>query len=376
MKIVADNRIPYLKGVLEPYAQVICLPGEEIGSVDVRDADALIIRTRTRCNAELLEGSRVRFIASATIGFDHIDAQYCEKRQIAWTNAAGCNAASVTQWVASALVTLAQRFGFRLEGKTLGIVGVGQVGSRVDRLAQCLGMRVLRNDPPRMRAEGSAAFVSFKHVLREADFLSLHVPLTLDGPDRTFHLADLPVLSELKSGAFLLNSSRGEVVDSDALKQALGSGRLGGTVLDVWENEPEIDVALLDLVVLGTPHIAGYSLDGKAGGTAMSVQAVSRFFGFGLDDWYPRSLPSPNPSVLKIDCQSKTREEVLIEAIRAAYDIERDDQKLRTSVDSFEEQRGNYPMRREVLAYQVRTTHASEAVKNSLKDLGFQVFSD
>jgi erythronate-4-phosphate dehydrogenase len=199
----------------------------------------------------------------------------------------------------------------------------------------------------------------------------LHVPLILDGPDRTFHLADQSVLASLRSGAFVLNSSRGEVVDSNALKQALCSGKLRGAVLDVWENEPEIDVALLDLATLGTPHIAGYSADGKAGGTAMSVQALSRYFGLGLDQWYPLGLPLPSPSVLKVDCRDKTREEVLMEAIRATYEIEKDDQKLRASVNSFEEQRGNYPVRREFLAYQVHTAHASEAVKNSLKDLGF-----
>jgi len=373
MKVVADDKIPFLKGVLEPFGEVVYLPGGKIAPQHVRDADALVTRTRTRCNAGLLDGSRVRLIASATIGFDHIDAGYCKRRGITWTNAAGCNAGSVAQWIAAALVSLARRFAFALAGKTLGIVGVGHVGRRVDQLAQRLGMQVLRNDPPRMRAEGSAGFVSLDEVLQSADLISLHVPLTFEGPDRTFHLIDSPALGKLRPGACLLNSSRGEVVDSSGLKEALVSGKLRSAVLDVWENEPEIDTSLLALVTLGTPHIAGYSVDGKAGGTAMSVQALSRFFGLGLDGWYPCALPLPNPFVLNIDCQRKSVEEVLMEAIRATYDIEQDDRRLRASVSDFEEQRGNYPVRREFLAYQVQAIQASDAARRALRDLGFQV---
>jgi erythronate-4-phosphate dehydrogenase len=375
MKIVADDKIPYLKGVLEPFAEVIYLPGGKISRSDVRDADALITRTRTRCNADLLEGTRVRFIASATIGFDHIDTEYCRQRQITWTNAAGCNAGSVMQWVAAALATLARRFRFILEGRTLGIVGVGHVGSRVESLAQAMDMRFLRNDPPRMRTEGAAGFASLEQVLAEADIITVHVPLSLDGPDRTLRLVDRDRIARMKPGAILLNSSRGEVVDSQAVKEPLGSGRLHA-VLDVWENEPDIDVALLDKVTLATPHIAGYSADGKANGTAMSVQAVSRFFGLGLDEWYPPSLPAPQYPILKIDCRNKTREEVLLEAIQTTYDIRADDDRLRKSVDTFERQRENYPVRREFFAYQIQTANASKSTTSALKSLGFQLLSD
>ena len=375
MKIVADDKIPYLKGVLEPFAQVSYLPGGKIGRSDVQDADALITRTRTRCNADLLEGSRVRFIASATIGFDHIDTEYCRQHQITWTNAAGCNAGSVNQWVAAALATLARRFPFSLEEKTLGIVGVGHVGSRVESLAQSMGIRLLRNDPPRTRVEGAAGFVSLEQVLAEADIITLHVPLSLDGPDRTLRLVDRDRIARMKPGAILLNSSRGEVVDSAALKEPLGSGALR-VALDVWENEPDIDIALLDRVTLATPHIAGYSADGKANGTAMSVQAVSRFFGLGLEGWYPASLPAPECPVLRIDCRNKTREEVLLEAIQATYDIGADDARLRKSAETFEAQRENYPVRREFFAYQVQAANASDSMTSALKSLGFQLFSD
>lgn len=375
MRIVADDKIPYLRGVLEPFAHVTYLPGAKIGRSDVHDADALITRTRTRCNADLLEGTGVRFIASATIGFDHIDTQYCEQRQITWTNAAGCNAGSVNQWVAAALATLARRFRFTLEEKTLGIVGVGHVGSQVEALARVLGMRLLRNDPPRMRAEGTGGFVSLEQVLGEADILTLHVPLTPDGLDRTLRLVDVDRLARMKPGAILLNSSRGEVADSAALKEALRSGSLRAA-LDVWENEPHIDVALLDGVALATPHIAGYSADGKANGTAMSVQAISRFFQLGLDDWYPASLPAPETPILQMDCRHKTREEVLLDAIQATYDIEADDGRLRKSVETFEAQRGNYPVRREFFAYRVQTMNASDSTLSALRSLGFQLLCD
>jgi len=374
MKIVADDKIPYLKGVLEPFAQVSYLPGGKIGQSDVRDADALITRTRTRCSADLLEGSPVRFIASATIGFDHIDTEYCRQHQITWTNAAGCNAGSVNQWVAAALATLARRFQFTLEGKTLGIVGVGHVGSRVESLAQAIGMRLICNDPPRMRAEGAAGFVSLEQVLAEADIITLHVPLSSDRLDRTLRLLDRDRIARMKTGAILLNSSRGEVVDSLALKEALGSGTIR-VALDVWENEPEIDVALLNKVTLATPHIAGYSADGKANGTAMSVQAISRFFGLGLDTWYPASLPEPHRPILEIDGRDKTREEVLLDAIQATYDIAADDARLRKSVETFEAQRGNYPVRREFLAHQVRAANASDSTTTALTSLGFQLLS-
>ena len=209
MKIVADDKIPFLKGVLEPFAEVRYLPGATIGRSDVQNADALMTRTRTRCNADLLEGTQVRFIASATIGFDHIDVEYCRQHQITWTNAAGCNAGSVNQWVAAALATLARRFRFTLEGKTLGIVGVGHVGSRVESLAQAMGMRFLCNDPPRMRAEGAAGFVSLEQVLAEADIITLHVPLSLDGQERTLRHVDRQSIARMKPGSILLNISSG-----------------------------------------------------------------------------------------------------------------------------------------------------------------------
>ena len=278
MKIVADDKIPFLRGALEPYAEVVYLPGREITGDILRNADAMLIRTRTKCDEQLLRNTSVKFIGTATIGYDHIDTGYCEKNNISWTNAPGCNSSSVQQYIASALVTVASDFKFSLKDKTIGIIGVGNVGSKVAKLAKILEMNVLLNDPPRERREGGSEFVNIDNILREADIITVHVPLTMEGMDRTFHLFDRVALEKMKKGSWFLNSSRGEVADTVALKNFLAASKQGGAVIDVWENEPDVDQELLSKVFLATPHIAGYSTDGKANGTAMVVNSLSRFF--------------------------------------------------------------------------------------------------
>ena len=230
LRIVADDKIPFLRGALEPFAEVTYLPGGAIAPADVKNADALITRTRTRCGEALLAGSRVRFIATATIGYDHIDTAYLRRAGIAWRNAPGCNAASVAQYIGSALVSS----GVELCGKTLGVIGVGNVGSKVAALGEALGMRVLRNDPPRAEREGSTGFTELPELLAEADFVTIHTPLTRDGAHPTFHLCDAGFPELMRPGAQLFNSGRGEVVDTAALKAALKSGRISAAVLDVW----------------------------------------------------------------------------------------------------------------------------------------------
>ena len=190
MKIVCDNKIPFLRGALEPYAEVVYLPGAETTPEVVKDADAVVTRTRTRCDASLLEGSRVRAIATATIGFDHIDTTWCEAHGIAWSNAPGCNSWSVKQYISSVLAVLAQRHGLKLDTLTLGVVGVGNVGSKVAEVGRAYGMRVLLNDPPRARAEGPEAFTDLDTLLAESDIVTVHVPLTRGGEDATWHLFD------------------------------------------------------------------------------------------------------------------------------------------------------------------------------------------
>lgn len=376
IKIVADDKIPFLKGALDGVAEMVYLPGGKISFRDVRDADALITRTRTCCDASLLEGSSVRFIATATIGFDHIDTAYCKRRGISWTNAPGCNAASVQQYILSVLLNLSGQDGFELEGRTLGIIGVGHVGSKVEWTARALGMRVLLNDPPRERAEGKRNFVKLDRILRESDIITLHVPLNLEGKDGTFHLAGHGFFERLGRKAWFINSSRGEVVDTAALKEALREQQLAGAVLDVWEREPGIDLGLLDLARIGTTHIAGYSADGKASGTSMSVRAVSRYFNLGFDNWYPDMVPAPDHPEILLDATGLSRQEILLKVVNRTYDVMDDDRRLRTSPEHFEELRGSYPLRREPVAYRVKIINDRVGAGPVLEKLGFRLLGD
>lgn len=373
MKIVVDKNIPFIKGVLEPYAEVVYLTGSSIVKADVADADALIVRTRTKCNAALLEGTAVKFIATATIGHDHIDAEFCAAHNITWTNAAGCNSSSVHQYIGSALVHLAEKLNIPLSSRTIGIVGVGNVGSKIATLCRALGMRVLLNDPPRARAEGSNGFVPFETVVRQADIITFHVPLNDGGQDNTFHLADAGFFGKLTPNQIVINSSRGEVVDTKQLGAVLKRGAIAACVLDVWENEPFIDTELLNRVDIGTPHIAGYSADGKAFGTSMSVNALSAFFRLGIPEWFPGDVPQPAQPVLTIDCTGLTNQDVVARAIRHTYDIAADDERLRHAPAAFEKQRAEYPLRREFSSYTVKLLHASAYMESSLHAIGFTI---
>ena len=373
MKFIADDKIPYLKGILDPYAEVIYKPGGKIGREDVEDADGLIIRTRTKCNRALLEGSAVKFIATATIGYDHIDRDYCRENNIQWTNAPGCNSSSVQQYIASVLGFLTARSEQKLEGKTLGIIGVGNVGSKIEKLARILNMKVLLNDPPRERQEGDKNFVSKEQIFQEADIISLHVPLNKEKDDKTYHLINSHSLERIHKNAILINSSRGAVVDNQALKKALVDKQIAGAVLDVWENEPDFDQDLQSGLILGTPHIAGYSRDGKANGTAMSVQAISRFFGLDLNDWYPAQIEKPEHPLINIDGAGKSPEQTVFEAIEWTYRVSEDDKRLRKDPGTFEQQRGEYPVRREFQAYTLNAKNIKPEVQNKLKELGFRI---
>lgn len=375
MKIVIDNKIPYIEGVLEPFADVMYLPGGLTGRDVVHDADALITRTRTSCSRDVLEGSRVKFIATATIGFDHIDTEYCKAAGIEWTNAPGCNAESVNQYIASALCSFSRRRGYVLKDKTIGIVGVGEVGSRVAKTCQILGMKVLLNDPPRERAEGPTQFVSLKTIQEEADIISFHVPLNMEGIDRTHHMVNQEFLQGLKNRALIINTCRGEVFETRAVREAKLSGALDGVIIDCWENEPELDLGLLNLVDYGTSHIAGYSKDGKAKGTKMSVRAISRFFGLGIDDWEPAGVEPPSNPVIDLDGSKKNADQVLADAIVSTYEIETDDKALRDNPRLFERLRGDYPVRREFGSHSVRATNVNDEILRQLSKLGFKLSS-
>ena len=258
MKFIIDNKIPYIKGVLEPFGKVLYLTGKDTTPEIVKDADAIITRTRTKCTESLLKGSSVRFIATATIGFDHIDADYCKKANIKWTNAPGCNSKSVEQYIASTLFVISEKKNFSLKGKTIGIVGVGQVGSKIAKICSLFGMKVLLNDPPRARKEGNEKFVSLDIIKKESDFITLHVPLNKEGIDKTYHMADHNFFNNLGKCPVIINACRGEVMDNMEAKSALKNKLVSGMVIDCWENEPGIDRELISLCDIVTPHIAGY----------------------------------------------------------------------------------------------------------------------
>jgi erythronate-4-phosphate dehydrogenase len=373
MKFIIDDKIPYIKGALEPFGEVVYLPGSKTTPEVVRDADVLITRTRTICNEQLLKGSNVRFIATATIGFDHIDTRYCDQAGIKWTNAPGCNSKSVEQYIASALFVLSQKMGFSLKDKTIGVVGVGQVGSKVAKVCEIFGMKVLLNDPPRARAEGPQQFVSLDRIKQEAGIITLHVPLNMGGEDATYHLADPHFFDSLGQQSVVINSCRGEVVDNQAAKAALNQGKISALMLDCWENEPDIDLELLDQCILATPHIAGYSKDGKANGTTMSIQAVSRFFNLGIDHWEAKNVELPAETSLHLDGTGLTEEQILAKAILFTYDIRDDDRALRKAPSHFEQLRGDYPVRREFTTYTLFTRNIQPGTIEKLKNLGFKM---
>lgn len=346
MKIIIDNKIPFIKEAIQRIAdEVVYVPGKDFTPELVRDADALIVRTRTHCNRNLLEGSRVKFIATATIGFDHIDTEYCKQAGIEWTNAPGCNSASVAQYIQSSLLVWKSCRNKKLNELTIGIIGVGNVGSKVAKVARDFGMRVLLNDLPREEKEGTELFASLNKIAEECDIITFHVPLYKEGKYKTFHLADEVFFRSLKRSPIIINTSRGEVIETAALLKALENGLISDAVIDVWENEPDINLSLLYKVFIGTPHIAGYSADGKANATRMSLDSLYRHFGIQAD--YHIAPPEPeNPIII---ASTPT------EAYLKMYDPRKDCEALRAHPELFEKLRGDYPLRREKTAFSVIT---------------------
>lgn len=361
MRLIADKNIPFLKGVLEPFFDVEYYSGSEITSEIVRNADALIIRTRTICDSNLLSGSKVKFIGSATIGFDHIDTNYCANNNITWVNAPGCNSAGVQQWVATALIHWAELNSMNLSGLTIGVVGVGNVGKKVVDLARVLGMKVLCCDPPRKRNEGLSDFVDFETVLKESDIITFHVPLNYEGVVNTFHMLNHHSIALCKPNVYIINSSRGEVLNTEGLISFLESNPNAQVALDVWENEPNLSVELLRKTIIATPHVAGYSLEGKVMGTKMVIDSLSQFFNLGICPW----LPSPNPLVEKIKLTNPTN---IAAAIKSTYNILGDD--LRNTFESFENLRNNYNYRRDFSGH---TVDLYSKYSDYLKKIGFSV---
>jgi erythronate-4-phosphate dehydrogenase len=271
------------------------------------------------------------------------------------------------------LLKISSESHFNLKDRTLGIIGVGNVGSKVEKFARNIGMKVLLNDPPRARLEGKKNFHNLNAVLSGSDIVTVHVPLNVAGEDYTYHLFNEDRFKKIKKGAWLLNSSRGEVTDTNALKKVLNSGKLAGAVIDVWENEPDIDLELMHEVLISTPHIAGYSTDGKANGTAMVVNYLSEYFNLPLENWYPENIPVPAFPDMSIDCDGKSEEEIIREAVNHTYNIDEDNAKLRFSPTDFEKQRGDYPLRREFPAYTVDLKQGTKKIRQILETLGFRI---
>ena len=375
---MADQNIPYVREVFGTLGVVRTVPGREMSASEVADADLLLVRSVTRVDEGLLAGSRVRFVATATIGTDHVDESYLAGQGIGFAGAAGGNANSVAEYVAAALLVLADRGGCELAGKTAGIIGVGNVGSLVVEEARALGLRVVENDPPLARQTGDPRYRPLEEAL-DCDFVTLHVPLTHEGPDATYHMVGGRFLSAMRSGSVLLNTSRGPVVVEDELKAALRSGHLSAAVLDVWENEPKIDVDLLKVASIGTPHIAGYSLDGKVMGTAMIYEAACRFLGVESTVDVRALMPEPPVPHLVAEGDGAT-EAIIRHIVRQVYDIMADDARLRKILDMPPPQRGecfdslrkNYPVRREFHNTALTFRNCPEAAREALLGLGFR----
>lgn len=342
MKIVADRNIPFLEGVFEPYAEVVYKDGSDIVREDVADADALVVRTRTRCDGSLLSGSAVKMIATATIGMDHIDMDWCREHGIEVTNAQGCNSGGVMQYVFSALYGVAARKAIKLDEAVFGVIGVGNVGSKVAALAEHLGFKVLRCDPPRAMREGPEGFCPLEYLLAGSDIVTLHVPLD----DGTRGMADADFFTMMRPGAIFINAARGEVMVEDALKMAIP--KLGAVIIDTWNNEPDVDEDLIDKVDIATPHIAGYSYQGKQNGTASAVRAVARHFGIeALYDFYPKA-GQPEHEPVSLDLEGKKQGEIAA-LFQYNYPIFTDDFRFRMEPGNFEKMRSNYQYRREIV---------------------------
>lgn len=336
MKVIVDNKIPYIKEAIEALAdEVVYLPGKEITSEVVKDADALITRTRTRCDRTLLAGSKVKFIGTATIGFDHIDTAYCHEAGITWSNCPGCNAGAVEQYLHSSLLLLEQEKSIILKDACLGIVGVGHVGSRIQQLAERLGMRVLLNDPPRTD-HGEKGFADLHTLACECDIITFHTPLERSGKYQTYHLANESFFNQLEKKPYIINTSRGEVIETEAILNALSAGKISGAIIDVWENEPNINLELLDKVFIGTPHIAGYSADGKANATRMVLESFCRFFGKEMKF----SIVPPEQPHVPYDSDENVRQLQM-------YNPHLDCEVLRAHPETFEQLRSEYHLRRE-----------------------------
>jgi erythronate-4-phosphate dehydrogenase len=378
-KIVVNKHTPSVVEAFSHLGKVVALETLAVTREAVRDADILVVRSETKVNEQLLEGSSVKFVGTVTIGTDHVDERYLASRGITFVSAPGSNSNSVKEYIASALCVWSRRTGAPLAGKTIGVVGVGNVGSKVARAARTLGLNVMLNDPPLSRITGDEKYRPLDELM-DADFITIHVPLTKSGDDATFHLFNEARIGKMKRGAVLINTSRGPVVETNALTDALSSRHLSASILDVWEGEPVLDMELLSRVLIGTPHIAGYSLDGKLNACKIVYEAACRFLGV-QSEWNIDTSLQPDAARIIVPSEITETDEIVRSAVKQAYDIELDDALLKKtgSLDIsehgryFMKLRAEYRIRREFFNWCVELSSVHSEAAAILQDLGFRI---
>jgi len=381
MKIVMDKNVLLGKETFSLIGEVLSVPGRAITSEVVKEADILVVRSVTKVNEQLLKNSNIKFVGSATAGIDHVDTGYLESEGIGFSSAPGSNSNSVAEYVIASLLLLDRKGKISLPEMSLGVVGVGNVGSKVVKKAQGLGIKVLQNDPPRFRESKDSVFLELDELM-DCDVITLHVPLSFSGVDKTLDLFDERRIHKMKEGSVLVNTSRGKVVDRLALKSALKKERLSGAILDVWAEEPDIDKELLELVDIGTSHIAGYSYDGKVKGTRMVFDAICEFF--SIDKEWKVELPPPAVSYIeKIVNENDNFAEIISDIVFDVYDIEKDDKNLRKILNLegqekrkfFDSLSANYHVRREFFNTRLKLDTKDERLKKGFRALGFDVLN-
>jgi erythronate-4-phosphate dehydrogenase len=381
VKITADENMPFATEAFSNLGDVTLAPGREMSTEMLKDTDCLAIRSITKVNESLLNGTAVKYVGTATIGTDHVDKQYLKNSGVGFASAPGCNAISVSEYVMTALLELAGRKGFTLAGKTIGIIGVGNVGSRVEKRARALGLEVILNDPPLAEQTGDKKYRPLEELVERADIVTFHVPLEKAGAHPTYHLLDKALLAKLKPGVVLLNTSRGAVASGEAVEAAIDSGALGAVVLDVWEEEPGVRASLLEKVDIGTPHIAGHSFDGKAWGTKMIYDSACACFGVEPCWTLEGLLPAPANPIINLAGVAGDSQALLAKSSLESYDILADDKNLREILNlpenerakKFDGLRKGYAVRREFASRTVRLSPGQESLATVLAGLDFKV---
>jgi len=378
MKIIADASIPFAAECFSSIGEIKVIPGRKISPATIRNADILVVRTITPVDENLLAGSKVRFVGTVTIGFDHLDTDFLRRNNIAFASAPGSNANSVAEYIIAAILNVAKKHNISLQNKSIGIIGVGNCGSSVAKKTKALGMKLCLNDPPLYRKTKDPKYLPLENLF-DCDFITLHTPLTFTGIDKTFHLANEKFFDSLKDGCIFLNTARGPVVETKALKHAIRSGKLAASVLDVWDNEPNIDPELLEMVDIATPHIAGYSLDGKVAGMITIYRKICEHLGLKAKFDSNSFLPAPAVARLEINPTTAAKQDIIRQAVEKIYDINADDLRnngiLKMPANKrgqlFDRIRDDYFARREFQNTKIVLEPFSESVASKLRGIGF-----